>query len=353
MCCKDNGMSDYIYKQIKNYILNLLREHNFDPDYKLPSDNQLALKFNVSRVSVRKAFDELEKGNVIVRLKGKGTFPKEKSKIVEKPTITLILPSSESSFANAIIRGVSSYCNSHNLGLTITLSFCSVEAEKQCFINALNSNSQGIIIMPFAYDYKKQQTILSIAKKIPTVLIDRNIKDFDAPYISSNHYEIAYSATKFLCEKKHTNILFVSSTTPLSSTVERESGYRAALKDYNLDDREFIFVPYYNYPETLDKAYIEYLTKHNVTAIISSSGDMALRLSSIMKQLGKQFSIDYDLVLIDNESYYFESILGQKIPTIIQDGEKIGSTAAQIIHKLIKKENNVEQTTYIPIRFDY
>lgn len=152
--------------------------------------------------------------------------------------------------------------------------------------------------------------------------------------------------------KKHTNVLLISSPSATSSIIEREAGYKAAFKDYNLKN-EFIFVPDYDQPETLDKEYIEYIANHNVTAIISSSGDMALKLSSIMKQLGKQFAIDYDLVLIDNESYYFESILGQKIPTVIQNGETIGKVAAETLHKLIKKEISVAPVTYIPTQFNY
>lgn len=345
-------MSDYIYKRIKNYILTVLREHNFDADYKLPSENQLALKFNASRVSVRKAFNELEKENAIIRLKGKGTFPKSKSKNAEKTNVTFILPSSESYFSNGLIHGVVDYCNAHNLNFSIMFSFCSLEAEKQCFLKAQESDTNGIIAMPYVSEFSYAETIFSITKKIPTVFVDRYIKGFNIPCVSSNHFEIAYNATKFLCEKKHTNVLLISSPSATSSIIEREAGYKAALKEYNLKN-EFIFVPDYDHPETLDKEYIEYIANHNVTAIISSSGDMALKLSSIMKQLGKQFAIDYDLVLIDNESYYFESILGQKIPTVIQNGETIGKVAAETLHKLIKKEISVAPVTYIPTQFNY
>ncbi len=346
-------MSDYIYKRIKNYILNILREHDFDADYKLPSENQLALKFNVSRVSVRKAFDELEKENAIIRLKGKGTFPKTKSKTAKKINVTFILPSSESYFSNSLIHGVVDYCNEHNLNFSIMFSFCSIEAEKQCFLKAQEANTDGIIAMPFVSEFAYAENIFSITKKIPTVFVDRYIKGFNTPYVSSNHFEIAYNATKFLCEKKHENILLISSFSTISSIIEREAGYKAALKDYNLKNNEFIFFPDYKHPETFDKEYMEYITKHDVTAIISSSGDMALKLSSIMKQLKKQYAIDYDLVLIDNESYYFESILGQKIPTVIQNGETIGKVAAETLHKLIKKESNVAPVTYIPTQFNH
>lgn len=346
-------MSDYIYKQIKNYILNLLREHNFDPNYKLPSDNQLALKFNVSRVSVRKAFTELENSNVIMRLKGKGTFAKPKD---ENPapdsTLMLILPSSESAFSNNIMRGVMDYCDTHNIGLTMSFSFCSKKVETQCFKNALNLKSKGILVMPFADDYNDNDVIFSITKKTPTVFIDRKPKCFNLPCVSSNHREITYKAVEYLHNKNHNDILLVSPDIPISSVVDREKGYLDAINDFGIES-PLIFKPNFSNPEKIDEEYVDFLTKNKVSAIITSSGDTALRLCSNMKHLGKELSIDYDLVLIDNESYYFESILGKKIPTIIQDGVMIGYTACKLIHRALKNGKIDNSTTFVPTIFKY
>ena len=62
------------YKKIKLYILDGIASHSFTKD--LPSENKLADFFSVSRMTARKAMDELEKEGHIIRVNGKGSFVK-------------------------------------------------------------------------------------------------------------------------------------------------------------------------------------------------------------------------------------------------------------------------------------
>jgi DNA-binding GntR family transcriptional regulator len=62
------------YKKIKAYILEGISSHSFTDA--LPSENKLADFFSVSRMTARKAMDELEKEGHITRVNGKGSFVK-------------------------------------------------------------------------------------------------------------------------------------------------------------------------------------------------------------------------------------------------------------------------------------
>jgi len=62
------------YKKIKAYILDGIASKSFSDA--LPSENKLAEFFSVSRMTARKAMDELEKEGLIVRVNGKGSFVK-------------------------------------------------------------------------------------------------------------------------------------------------------------------------------------------------------------------------------------------------------------------------------------
>ena len=62
------------YKKIKAYILEGIASHSFTDA--LPSENQLADFFSVSRMTARKAMDELQKEGHITRINGKGSFVK-------------------------------------------------------------------------------------------------------------------------------------------------------------------------------------------------------------------------------------------------------------------------------------
>ncbi|WP_210547126.1 GntR family transcriptional regulator [Rhodoferax sp. PAMC 29310] len=63
-----------LYRQIKGLILNSLRLGDWKPGEVIPSEMELAARFQVSQGTVRKAIDELAAENLLVRRQGKGTF---------------------------------------------------------------------------------------------------------------------------------------------------------------------------------------------------------------------------------------------------------------------------------------
>jgi GntR family transcriptional regulator len=63
-----------LYKQIKVLILESLRRVEWKPGAAIPSEHELAARFQVSQGTVRKAIDELAADNLLVRRQGKGTF---------------------------------------------------------------------------------------------------------------------------------------------------------------------------------------------------------------------------------------------------------------------------------------
>ena len=63
-----------IYKQIKQKIVELIRDGVYTPAKPLPSEIQLAGQFSVSQGSIRQALEELSRENVLYRIQGKGTF---------------------------------------------------------------------------------------------------------------------------------------------------------------------------------------------------------------------------------------------------------------------------------------
>ena len=63
-----------LYKQIKRLLLESLRRVEWKPGTVIPSEQELASRFQVSQGTVRKAIDELAAENLLVRRQGKGTF---------------------------------------------------------------------------------------------------------------------------------------------------------------------------------------------------------------------------------------------------------------------------------------
>lgn len=63
-----------LYRQIKGLIMQALESGEWRPGQAIPSEQELAQRFNVSQGTVRKAVDEMAADNLLIRKQGKGTF---------------------------------------------------------------------------------------------------------------------------------------------------------------------------------------------------------------------------------------------------------------------------------------
>jgi len=63
-----------LYLQIKGLLVKSLEAREWRPGEAIPSEIDLARRFNVSQGTVRKAIDALADDNLVVRRQGKGTF---------------------------------------------------------------------------------------------------------------------------------------------------------------------------------------------------------------------------------------------------------------------------------------
>ena len=69
-----NSSSVPIYEQIKRTIINQILEGELKEDELLPSIRVLAGDIKISAMTIKKAYDELEKEGYLKSVQGKGTF---------------------------------------------------------------------------------------------------------------------------------------------------------------------------------------------------------------------------------------------------------------------------------------
>ncbi|NQY20633.1 MAG: GntR family transcriptional regulator [Campylobacteraceae bacterium] len=71
---KRNGIP--LYLQVKEKIFKDIKD-NYKVHDIIPAEAKLEEKYKVSRITIRKAIEELEKDNIVIKKQGKGTFVKE------------------------------------------------------------------------------------------------------------------------------------------------------------------------------------------------------------------------------------------------------------------------------------
>lgn len=59
---------------VKQYLYRYIRSVKVDENMKLPPETEISANLGVSRVTVRRALDEMEKEGVVLRIHGRGTF---------------------------------------------------------------------------------------------------------------------------------------------------------------------------------------------------------------------------------------------------------------------------------------
>lgn len=78
------------FQQIKQALLEQIERRELQPGAKVPSENQLAEQFRVSRMTARRALTELVDAQVLIRNQGAGTFVADQRPISSIFTITSI-----------------------------------------------------------------------------------------------------------------------------------------------------------------------------------------------------------------------------------------------------------------------
>lgn len=79
-----NSSSIPIYQQIKKSIIDQIMNNELLEDEAIPSIRSLAQDIKISVMTIKKAYDELEKEGYIISRQGKGTFVATKNIELEK-----------------------------------------------------------------------------------------------------------------------------------------------------------------------------------------------------------------------------------------------------------------------------
>jgi len=73
-----------LYSQIRQNIEQAIIEGEYKAGERLPSESKLAEMFNVSRMTVRRAIDQLNSRDIVTRVQGSGTFVSQRSEVKQR-----------------------------------------------------------------------------------------------------------------------------------------------------------------------------------------------------------------------------------------------------------------------------
>ena len=79
-----------LYHRVYVILLQKIMDGSYPAGVSIPSEDDLAVTFGVSRVTIRKAMDRLEREGRVLRQRGRGTFPQKPSAEADKAASQLL-----------------------------------------------------------------------------------------------------------------------------------------------------------------------------------------------------------------------------------------------------------------------
>lgn len=351
----------YLYQKVTQYLLELVENNLRNPSFVFPTEMEIAEKQNVSRITVRKAFAELEKLHLIKRVKGSGTYISETATadmlapILGKTTVTekkiaLIFPIFEGSphimdLFSAIIGEAS------DLFVSVALSEMSPEREKNLIHKYLKMGVDGIILYPIDNDMYNSELITLANTNFPLVLIDRSLTGLNFACVSSDHYGMVTTAITHLFDRGHEHILYFNSNLKTNSAlIQRQDSYIQNLnakKNYN----QYFFTFCGDLDPTsasFAEEFAGYLETHPaITAIIAADYASGVHLLQMLALIHAEDK--YDVVCLDfnvpEDIYHRKNTVP---PHIQQDARRIGQEAVRLLKDIIDRKRTKNERLLIP-----
>lgn len=342
-----------MYKKIETYIIDQIRSGNWKPGSRIPSENELAEQFSVSRITVKNALTALVDKGVVYRLQGKGTFvndhsPEEIHNITSAvkeqltvPTIGFLLPRLDNRFTANLLSGIEDTLSENGYQLLFAKTNDSQETEILKIQEMKQAGVRGLIIYPVEGEHYNNEILALTLNRFPLVLLDRNLKGVETNSISSDNHEAAIQAVKHLHELGHNRIGFISTLAEGTSSIEdRLHGYEKALEDRHiLIDRSIQMTRLAM--SASDEEVIMMIQKFlqanpQMTALLSSN--FSPHVIQAAMQMGISVPEDLSVVFFDDVEFPEFCIIP---PTaVVQQELELGREAGRVILKQVENPNS-------------
>ncbi|RYE50809.1 MAG: LacI family transcriptional regulator [Sphingobacteriales bacterium] len=257
-------------------------------------------------------------------------------------TIGLIVADISNPFSSGLARVIEDEANNH--GYTVIFGSSDEKASKSAkLIDALlNRQVDGLIISPPA---GSELQILNLKKqKVPFVLLDRYFPDIPTNNVSLNNYAAAYEAVQHFIEIGRKKIALINYNTTLFNLNERETGYKAAMKQASIevDPKWMQRVDISNDQAEIEAAVAILLEEPGKTdAILFGSNRIAAGALKYINSLNLR--VPEDLCLIGFDETEIFDFFHAPLTYVQQPVAGLGQLATQLLLENIKTKQRPKQ----------
>ena len=328
-------------------LMSDLKKKILDGDYqandKMPSENELAASYQVSRHTVRKALALLEHEGFIYAIHGKGTFCSELGRHTKTSRNIAVVTTYLSDYIfPAVIQGIDQVMTDNGYSILLKNTKNSSSAEGKCLEELLSKDIEGLIIEPSKSEIYCRH--IALYKKldefhIPYVFIQGTMEQLsDRPYVMMDDFKGGYLITKYLLSLGHRRILGMFKADDRQG-IERHRGYAKALQEYGVfydPDRIIWF-------HTEDRAVKPFARLRTMASqgvsfdsVVCYNDQIAIKTIQTLSQLGLRVPEDISVTGYDNSFLAENYQVG--LTTIAHPHERLGEIAAKLLLDLMQEK---------------
>ncbi len=323
--------------QLREAIMRDALRNGLSSGDPIPSERELAEKYDVSRVTVRRAVGDLVNEGFLRREDRRGTFIADASRATpwtpnpERRLVGVLLCRIANFFSERILRGMDDAC--HEMGYSVVFGSSDEDPLRaaQQIERMADEGVVGFIIVPLAGDqYREvnQKLFDQIrAKGLPFVLLDCYVEGSGVDAVVSDNFDGAYRSTKHLIDLGHRHIAFLGYLTT-SSLQERIAGYQKCLRDHGICPDESIIRRVR--PQDVKDAVRDILqTNPRVSAIFALNDTKAMLAWEALREMGMR--VPEHVALVGYDNMYGSSGPGALLTTTDQPLYDEGNVACRML----------------------
>lgn len=246
--------------------------------------------------------------------------------------IGLLIPDIQNPFYVDIIRGIEQYAYARNFAIVIG-NFSQNEERQKFYIEILKSESvDAFIVAPFPgmNEYVKEL----VEEGYAVVCIDRGLANVDLDVVKVDNYQGAFDAVEHLIKTGHTRIAHISGNALIPTTVERISGYEAALNKYGIAiDRDIILGRNSDHKSGVELT-AQLLDMPNPPSAIFTSNNL-LTLGALETIHTRGLKIPEEVAIVGFDDMYWAMSLNPPLTAVRQSGFEIGRITIELLHQRI------------------
>lgn len=322
-----------LYWQIKEDIKEKIKNGEYKIDELIPSETELVKKYDVSRITIVKAINELVSEGYLYRIQGKGTFVKAKSGgLKEEEIVAIIMPTEGhlwEPLTRKIIKGL------QGKYLCIPIDFIpenkGIEFNKKSVSSIIEKNPKFLIVdgtSAFPFELLKKYG----GKVIYVINYENDKENENASYILSDYYYGGKIAVEYLLSKGFKRVILFTYPPREDHKMQKEviKGGKDAFKKKGLSEDDFVIFSDWEDEEKV----IELLKKERKPIGIFSEGDFRAKI--IYESAHKlNLKIPYDISVIGYYNTPWCEMFNPKLTSISIKEEEIGDI---VVKKILNKE---------------